>query len=91
MGGSAPFRCSQSIRRRILQNLHKSIHLEMALKTFHFVQGLSRTPLLFISRYLTNIISEHILQKEKLEHRKSAIRNSQNPGFTYDLPCKVAF
>ena len=29
--------------------------LEMVIKTFHFVPGLSRTPLLFIPRYLTNI------------------------------------
>ena len=35
---------------------------EMALKTLHFVQGLSRTPLLFIPRYLTNIIFKNILQ-----------------------------
>ena len=34
--------------------------LEMALKTLHFVQGLSRIPLLFIPRYLTNIFSENI-------------------------------
>ena len=45
--------------------------LEMALKTFHFVQGLSRTPLLFIPRYLTNIFSENSLQKENLENQKS--------------------
>ena len=29
--------------------------LEMAFKTLHFVPGLSRTPLLFIPRFLTNI------------------------------------
>ena len=29
--------------------------IEIAIKTFHIVQGLSRTPLLFIPRYLTNI------------------------------------
>ena len=34
--------------------------LEMALKTLHFVQGLSRTPLLFIPRYLANICFDHI-------------------------------
>ena len=39
--------------------------LEMALKTFHIVPGLSRTALSFIPRYLTNIFSKHILQKEK--------------------------
>ena len=37
--------------------------LEMALKTLHFVQGLSRTPLLFIPRYLTNIFFENNLRK----------------------------
>ena len=45
--------------------------LEMALKTLHFVQGLSRTPLLFIPRYLTNKMFTHILQKENLDNRKS--------------------
>ena len=39
--------------------------LEMALKTFHFVPGLSRTPLLFIPRYLTNIFFKNMLQKQK--------------------------
>ena len=38
----------------------------MALKTLHFVPGLSRTPLLFIPRYLTNIFFEHNLQKEEI-------------------------
>ena len=33
--------------------------LEMALKTFHIVQGLSRTPLLFIPRYLTNMFPKN--------------------------------
>ena len=37
---------------------------EMALKTLHFVQGLSRTPLLFIPRYYTNICFENVLQKQ---------------------------
>ena len=40
--------------------------LEMALKTFHIVQGLSRTPLFFIPRYPTNIFPESILQKEQI-------------------------
>ena len=40
-------------------------------KTLHFVQGLSRTPLLFIPRYLTNMFFEHILQtKRNLENLK---------------------
>ena len=50
--------------------------LEMALKTFHFVQGLSRTPLLFIPRYLTNIFFENHLHKET--SRKSKIWKSQH-------------
>ena len=40
--------------------------LEMALKTLNFVQGLSRTPLLFIPRYPTNLFSKYILQKQTL-------------------------
>ena len=36
----------------------------MALETLHFVQGPSRTPLLFIPRYLTNIFPTNNLQKE---------------------------
>ena len=38
----------------------------MALKTFQIVQGLSRTPLLFILWYLANIIFENTLQKHKI-------------------------
>ena len=40
--------------------------LEMASKTLHIVQGLSRTPLLFIPQYLTNMFFKNMLQKEKL-------------------------
>ena len=46
------------IRKSTFQHLTVNWNLnvlEMALKTLHFVQGLSRTPLLFIPRYLTNI------------------------------------
>ena len=51
----------------------------MALNTPHFVQGLSRTPLLFIPRYLTNIISEKIIKRiSRIENLK--IRNFKNPG-----------
>jgi len=35
-------------------------------KTFHIVQGLSRTPLLFIPRYLANIFPEHTLHQTKI-------------------------
>ena len=53
----------------------------MGLKPLHFVQGLSRTPLLFIPRYLTNILFKHILQKIyilRIENLK--IWKSKNPG-----------
>ena len=61
--------------------------LEMALKTFHIVPGLSRTPLLFILRYLTNIFFKHILQKIKnLENRKSENLKIPKPRFTSRSP-----
>ena len=60
--------------------------LQMALKTLHFVQGLSRTPLLFIPRYLTNKFSEHILQTEKLDHPKPGNLDIQKPRFTNRSP-----
>ena len=44
--------------------------LEMALKTLHFVQGPSRTPVLFIPRYLTNIFSGNILQIEESSNNR---------------------
>ena len=53
--------------------------LEMALKTLDFVKGLSRTPVLFIPRYLANIIFENMFQQTNLENRKSEI--SKNPGY----------
>ena len=55
--------------------------LEMTLKTFHFVQGLSRTPLLFIPRYLTNIFFKKILQRKHISRIKNPkIWKFQNPG-----------
>ena len=51
--------------------------LEMALKTFHIVQGPSRTPLLFFPRYLTTRFPKHIWQHKK--YRKSTIWKSENP------------
>ena len=46
--------------------------LEMALNTFHIVQGLSRTPLSFIPRYLTNIFFHKFpANKKNLENPKS--------------------
>ena len=44
--------------------------LEMVLKTLHFVQGPSRTPLLFIPRYRTNIFFENILQIEEISKNR---------------------
>ena len=54
----------------------------MAFKTFHFVQGLYRTPLLFIPRYLTNIFSKKKSQKKYLENRTSENLKFQKPRFT---------
>ena len=52
----------------------------MALKTLHFVQGLSRTPLLFIPRYLTNIFSK-IFSKKKISRIENLeIWKSKSPG-----------
>ena len=75
-------RSARSIRRHslelwqdlVLHGIRKSTFrkywnfnvIEMALKTLNFVQGLSRTPLLFIPRYYTNIIFENMLQTEKI-------------------------
>ena len=58
--------------------------LEMVFKTFHIVQGLSRTPLVFIPRYPTNIFPESISQKSKI----SRIGNLeiQKPRFTNRSP-----
>ena len=61
------------LRKSTFRNLTVSWNfnvLEMALKTFHFVQGPSRTPLLFIPRYLTNIFFEHILQIEEISKNR---------------------
>jgi hypothetical protein len=57
--------------------------LEMALKTLHFVQGLSRTPSLVFPRYLTTRFSKMILQKST-KSRESKIWKSEiskNPGY----------
>jgi hypothetical protein len=58
----------------------------MALKTIHFVQGLSRTPLLFIPRYLTNIFSKYFPKRKQLENRKSENLKFQKPRFTSRSP-----
>ena len=42
----------------------------MAFKTFHIVHGLSRTPLLFIPRYLTTRFPKHISRKKNIENCK---------------------
>ena len=38
----------------------------MALETLHFVQGLSRIPLLFVPRYLTTRFSKNTVQKQNI-------------------------
>ena len=64
--------------------------LELVLKTLHFVQGLSRTPLLCIPRYLTNIFFQNMLQQKKI----SRIDNlktwkSKNPGSLTGAQCSL--
>ncbi len=58
----------------------------MALKTLRFVQGLSRTPLLFIPRYLTTIFFKNISQNQNtLDHKKS--ENLELPKRTFTNRC----
>ena len=54
----------------------------MALKTFQIVQGLSRTPLLFIPRYLTDIFFKNMLQQWKIDNEKLDNLNIQKTRFT---------
>ena len=72
------------IEKSIFQHFPVNWHfkvLEMALKTFHFVPGLSRTPLLFIPRYITNILSKNISPGNKLSRIGNLkISKSKNPG-----------
>ena len=61
--------------------------LEMAFKTLHFVQGLSRTPLSFIPRYLTTRFFETDFAKRKnLENQQSENLEIQKPRFTNRSP-----
>ena len=56
------------IRKSTFQHLTANWNfnvLEMAF--IRIVQGLSRAPLLFIPRYLTNIFSEHMFARKKRE------------------------
>ena len=69
LAGSGLTRLRKTTFRHLTVNWNFNV-LEMALKTFHIVQGLSTTPLLFIPRYLTNIFFEHILQKGKSRESK---------------------
>ena len=53
----------------------------MAFKTFHIVQGLSRTPFLFFPRSLTTRFFNNILQKERISKIENLnIWKSKNPG-----------
>ena len=54
--------------------------VEMVLKTLHIVPGLSRTPLLFIPRYLTNLFFESISQQKISIIELLVIWNFKNPG-----------
>ena len=54
--------------------------LEMAVKNIHFVQGLSRTPLLFIPRYLTNIFFKIMFPQKNSIIENLKIWNFKNPG-----------
>ena len=56
--------------------------VEMASKTLHFLQGLSRTPLLFIPRYFTNIFFENMFQQKYRESKNLKIWNlKKNTGY----------
>ena len=57
---------------RTIEKVPSNVNVvEMALETFHFVQGLSRTPLLFIPRYPTNIFKNKCFQKENIDNQTS--------------------
>ena len=56
----------------------------MALKTFHFVQGLSRTPLLTFPRYLTTRFSNNMLQTKLISKFNNL--EIQKPRFTNKCP-----
>ena len=61
--------------------------LEMALKTLHFVQGLSRTPLVFFSSISHHQNFQNYFAKTKnLENRKSENLQIQKPRFTNKCP-----
>ena len=57
--------------------------LEMALKTFHFVQRLSRTPLFFFPRYLTTRFPKRILQQ------KRTLKNRKSENLKFQKPCSL--
>ena len=52
----------------------------MELKTLNFVPGLSRTPLLFIPRYLTNVFFKIMLQKENISIIDNLKISKVDPG-----------
>ena len=59
----------------------------MALKTFHIVQGPSRTPLLSFPRYLTTIFSKNIFAENgNLEKRTYENLKIPQPRFTNKCP-----
>ena len=72
------------VRKFTFQHLTVNCHfnvVEMGVRTLHFVQGLSRTPLLFIPRYLTNLFFKNILQKQNISRINNLkLWKSPNPG-----------
>ena len=61
--------------------------LEMAFKTLYFVPGLSRTPLLFILRYLTNLFFQNYFQdKWKSEIENLKVRKSDSGTHIFSSP-----
>ena len=60
----------------------------MALKTLRFVQGLSRTPLLFSSISHNHISQTYFPKTINLENRKSENMKIQKPRFTNKCPEK---
>ena len=65
----------------------------MALETLHFFQGLSRTPLLFIPRYLTNIFVEYMLQQNICRKYKNKLEiwKFENPWAPVSEPGFLKF
>ena len=62
--------------------------LEMALKTLRFVQGLPRTPLLFVLRYFKAVIPNCFFSKSKLWKSKN-LKNLETHFSRFTNKCLV--